>query len=179
MLARLFVDMDGTLTKFSYVPTEKLYEENYFRNLEPNRNVLLGLKAFLEKYRDDVQVEILSNYLTDSSTALAEKTAWLKAHAPFLEKYGCTFHFVPCGVDKKTEVPNDGKLNILLDDHSPNLISFCEAENNDGIKLINDVNGEGEKWKGLRIDSRLSPEEFSLNLISLIIIQLLSHTSVI
>lgn len=162
MKARLYVDMDGTLTQFSYVPEEKLYEENYFRNLPVNPVALLGLEKFLERYPDLAEVNILSSYLSDRENAVKEKVEWLEDYAPFLEKYNCTFHFIPCGVDKKTAVKNDEAINILLDDHSPNLISFCTEKNNRGIKLINSVNGAGVKWSKSKLDSTtLKPVEFA------------------
>ena len=73
---RLFVDMDGTLAEFKPVDTlEVLYEKDYFLNLKPNENVLGAIKQLIAK--NDIDVYILSAYLSDSRYALYEKNAWL------------------------------------------------------------------------------------------------------
>lgn len=69
---RIFIDMDGTLAEFRNVDTlEKLYEPGYFLNLQPNSNVVNAVKLLIEKA--DVEVYVLSAYLTDSAYALDEK----------------------------------------------------------------------------------------------------------
>ena len=45
---RLFVDMDGTLAKWNNVAFEQLYEEGYYRNLEPNKRLLNDIKYLLQ-----------------------------------------------------------------------------------------------------------------------------------
>ena len=78
---RLFVDMDGTLAEFKTVDTlETLYEKDYFINLKPNENVLGAIKQLIAD--NDIDVYILSAYLTDSRYALEEKNAWLDKYLP-------------------------------------------------------------------------------------------------
>ena len=49
--ARLLIDMDGTLAKFTPVETlELLYEEGYFRNLEPLQNVVDAIKEIIRTH---------------------------------------------------------------------------------------------------------------------------------
>lgn len=182
-LARIFVDMDGTLTEFEYVEKDVLYTPGYFENLAPNMPVLLGLKDFLEVYNENNKFEvcILSNYLVDHDTAREEKLAWLDKHAPFLKERGCKIILNPCGESKRLAVPEfDARenpvVNILLDDHSPNLLDFCgygkttsemdgKILGNEGIKILNKINGSGSKWKLSRICCK-APEAFSARLYS-------------
>ena len=82
---RIFIDMDGTLAEFKTVDTlEKLYEPGYFSNLQPNSNVVNAVKLLIEKA--DVEVYVLSAYLTDSVYALDEKNKWLDRYLPELKK---------------------------------------------------------------------------------------------
>lgn len=166
-LARLYVDMDGTLTEFQNVDKETLYAPGYFRNLKPNVIALNGLKEFLETFNDDKRFEvyILSNYLTDRENSREEKEEWLKVNAPWLEEHNCKVIFNPCGTSKRSAVreflpKTNPVVNILLDDHTPNLIDFCGYSKgekylntnnaifgNEGIKLINGVNDRTRWWR--------------------------------
>ena len=75
---RLFVDMDGTLALFQEIDTiETLFEEGYFKNLPPQVAVVNAVNTFLEQSDPEVDVYILSSYLTDSDYALKEKNEWL------------------------------------------------------------------------------------------------------
>ena len=177
-LARIFIDMDGTLTEFEYVDRDVLYAPGYFENLAPNEPVLLGLKDFIEFYNESNKFEIciLSNYLVDHNTAREEKLAWLDKHAPFLKEHGCKIILNPCGESKRLAVPGfDARenpvVNILLDDHSPNLLDFCgygdttsekdgKILGNEGIKVLNKINGSGTKWKLSKFFCK-TPEAFS------------------
>ena len=70
---RLFVDMDGTLAVFTPVDElETLYEQGYFLNLQPHENVVAAIKEIITKH-PEIEVSILSAYLSDSKYALAEK----------------------------------------------------------------------------------------------------------
>lgn len=150
---RLFVDMDGTLAEFDPTKTiEDLYQPGYFQNLKPNINVVRGIKNLLERKQSDVY--ILSAYLSDSKYALREKKEWIKRYIPELKPERLIF--LPCGRDKAQHIRDKFYLNslrrtdILLDDHSPNLLAW-ELAGGRGIKLINSINGRGEKWTGERI----------------------------
>lgn len=167
-LARLYVDMDGTLTEFRDVDHDTLYAPGYFRNLKANKIALGGLKQFLEIFNDDgrFEVSILSNYLTDRENSREEKEEWLNENAPWLKDYGCKVIFNPCGTSKLSSVPAfdpvaNPVVNILLDDHTPNLMDFCgyskgekflNTDNailgNEGIKLLNGINGKRGVWIG-------------------------------
>jgi Uncharacterized protein conserved in bacteria len=148
---RLFVDMDGTLATF--YPVEKLeilYEEGYFRNLAPIQNVVDAVKEIILE-DPEIEVHILSAYLTDSPYALKEKNEWLDEHLPELEKENRIF--LPCGEDKKQVIPGGARENdFLLDDYTNNLMLWQPPGK--GIKLLNGINHTKGTWQhdALRYD---------------------------
>lgn len=158
---RLFVDMDGTLAEFKTVDTlETLYEKDYFINLKPNENVLGAIKQLIAD--NDIDVYILSAYLTDSRYALEEKNAWLDKYLPELPQEKRLF--VPCGTDKSVAVPGLIRPDdYLLDDYTKNLSEWEPPAR--GIKLINGINHTNGTWQGDKIQFTHSPEEIS-NMIS-------------
>lgn len=96
---RLFVDIDGTLAVFKPVDTlETLYEKGYFLNLAPHENVVAAVKEIVTNH-PEIEVNILSAYLTDSQYALQEKNEWLDRYLPEIDQTHRIF--VPCGSDKK------------------------------------------------------------------------------
>ena len=145
---RLFVDMDGTLAVWN--PTKKLedlYEKGYFRNLEPYENVVKTIRDIVVN-EPDIEVFILSAYLSDSPYALKEKEEWLKEHLPEIDKdHYCFCH---CGTDKSLAVPGGIRYtDRLLDDYTVNLKDWEPPAI--GIKLMNGINGTKGSWQGLRI----------------------------
>lgn len=148
---RLFVDMDGTLAVWH--PTKKLeelYEEGYFKNLTPYWEVVEAIKKIASE-QPDIEVFILSAYLTDSEYALNEKNEWLDKYLPEIDKqHRC---FCPCGTDKSLAVPDGIKTtDTLLDDYTVNLKDWCPP--GVGIKLLNGINDTHKTWQGDRV-SRL------------------------
>lgn len=146
---RLFVDMDGTLAKFQTVDTlEILYEKGYFYNLTPQREVLEAVRD--AAVSGDIEVYVLSSYLSDSEYALTEKNAWLDVHIPEIDEIHRLF--VPCGTPKiewlRSEGFSMGESDFLLDDYSKNLHDWeppCR-----GIKIMNGINGNYGTWRGLK-----------------------------
>ena len=62
---RIFIDMDGTLAKWGTIESnEELYRKDYYKNLEPNYDILIDVKRLI---CDNENVYILSHYLTDSN----------------------------------------------------------------------------------------------------------------
>ena len=140
---RLFVDMDGTLAVFKPVDEmETLYEKGYFLNLEPHENVVAAVKEIIAK-NSDIEVNILSAYLSDSKYALQEKNAWLDKYLPEIDREHRVF--VPCGTDKKEGI-RDGirKDDFLLDDYTKNLNEWQPPAR--GIKLLNGINHSRGTW---------------------------------
>lgn len=149
MKKRLFVDMDGTLAVFQ--PTknlETLYEKGYFANLRPMERVLDGVKQFIVRH-PEVEVYILSSYLSDSQFALEEKNSWLDKYLPEIKNDHRIFP--PCGMDKKDFVPGGiTELDYLLDDYTLNLNQWEPPAK--GIKLLNGINhtrGPGRMKKSM------------------------------
>lgn len=163
---RIFVDMDGTLAVFNpIVQLETLYEENYFKNLAPQMNVLEATKVLIQEY-PDLEVFVMSAYLGDSKYALHEKNEWLDFYLPEIDSAHRVF--VPCGEDKSQFVP--GKLkedDFLLDDYTVNLSSWEPPAR--GIKLMNGINGTHGTWQGSRISFERSPEDMAATIHSVVI----------
>lgn len=143
---RLFVDMDGTLAEFRIVDTlETLYEEGYFFNLKPHENVVEAINQIVQE-NEDIEVFILSAYLTDSEYALGEKSVWLDKYLPEID----TKHriFIPCGTDK-AEAVDLREDDFLLDDYTLNLNAWEPPAK--GIKLVNAINDTHKSWKSERV----------------------------
>jgi len=144
---RLFVDMDGTLGVFTPVDEmETLYEKGYFEKIKPHENVVGGINRIIDN-RSDIEVYILSAYLTDSDYALAEKNVWLDKYLPNIDNEHRVF--VPCGSNKRDFIPDGIRDNdYLIDDYTENLNSWLPAR---GIKLLNGINHTRGTWEYDRI----------------------------
>lgn len=159
---RIFVDMDGTLAVFTPVDTlETLYQYGYFANLAPIDNVVAAVKDILQN-QPNIEVHILSAYLTDSPHALIEKNQWLDEHLPEIDQGHRIF--MPCGADKKDYIPGGIRgTDHLLDDYTHNLTLWEPPAK--GIKLLNGINDTHGSWQGHRIDFKQSPEELAQNIV--------------
>ena len=166
-MVNLYIDMDGCLAEFIVLDEKqqyRLYERGYFQNLKPQKGVIEGMRLFMRKH-PEINFFILSAYLTDSKWALSEKKEWLETNFPDVKKEN--WIFVRCGQDKGDVVKKEG-INILLDDHSPNLQHWVRKPQNKGVKLVNMINGKGQNWKGYRLRYDMMPETFSDELYSII-----------
>ncbi|MEY8369791.1 hypothetical protein AALA24_13645 [Anaerovoracaceae bacterium 42-11] len=150
--ARLFVDMDGTLTTFTPATMGQLNKKGYFANLKPLSNVVDAVRLLID---DGIDVYILSAVL-DNPYAPDEKRQWINSHIPEIEDRHIIF--VPCGADKSEYVPENIQMqDILLDDYSRNLHRWKGC----GIKLRNGINGTHGTWKGASVDYSMPPEELA------------------
>lgn len=160
---RLFVDMDGTLAEFKPVETlETLYEKGYFENLEAIPNIVAAIKEIANN-RPDIDLHIMSSYLSDSPYALNEKNAWLNKHLPEIPAEKRIFP--PCGKDKKDYVPGGIKeTDVLLDDYSHNLKNWEPPAM--GIKVLNGINGNNGTWKKAAVNHDVNPQELAAQIIT-------------
>ncbi len=141
----LYVDMDGTLCVFENVDTlETLYEEGYFKNRPPMRNVIEAVEKICSSKQVDVY--ILSAYLSDSEFALREKKEWLNEYLPFIDPEHMIF--LPCGTNKAESITRQlTKNDYLLDDYTKNLVEW-ENGGGTGIKILNGINHTNRTFKG-------------------------------
>lgn len=160
---RLFVDMDGTLAVFTPVDTlETLYEEGYFLHLKPQQNVVDAVKQIITN-NPEIEVFILSAYLSDSAYALKEKNAWLDHFLPELDQKHRIF--MPCGCDKKQAIQGGIRSNdYLLDDYTANLNAWEPPAK--GIKLLNGINHTKGTWLKNRIRMNRKPQELANIIVS-------------
>lgn len=151
---RLFIDMDGTLAEFKKIDTlEQLYEEHYFLSLKPLENVVQAVKILIEKHLE-LEVYILSAFLTDSPYALKEKNKWIDTYLPEVDEAHRIF--TPCGQDKKNYI-DIREQDVLLDDYTHNLSLWQPPAR--GIKLLNGINHTKRTWKGACIQYNKEAEE--------------------
>jgi 5'(3')-deoxyribonucleotidase len=162
MKQRLFIDMDGTLAVFKPVDTlEVLYEKGYFENLEPIPFTIQAAKIIMQ-YHSDIEVYILSAYLSDSDFALMEKNNWLDKNLPEMPEERRIFS--PCGEDKKMYIPDGIRpTDYLLDDYTKNLMQWQPPAR--GIKLLNGINHTRETWAHDRIWYKKDPTILAKNIV--------------
>lgn len=166
---KLYVDMDGTLCQWRDITelegVEELYKKGFFRDAEPQSNVLEAIRILNAAQVFD-SVEILSAYLKDSEFALFEKREWLNKWLPDV----ANAIFIPCGQSKRFYAFDYEKNepNVLLDDYSVNLLEWSNT--GIGIKLINDMNGSKGTWANnihnATVDWFFSPEGIAQGIIA-------------
>lgn len=171
---RIFVDMDGTLAKWNNVEFEELFEEGYYRNLEPNMNILNEVNHLISQGED---VYILSAYLTESDYAKKEKQEWVNQYLPELPEEKQIF--VPYGTNKaeylKEHYSPITNTDYLIDDYTKNLLEWKEF-GGIGVKYLNGINHTKGTWNGLMLTSYSNNETpFKLNLSHLIQIEKTLH----
>lgn len=166
LVKRLFVDMDGTLAVFNKVDKiEQLYEEGYFKNLEPNMNVVNAVKEIIERH-PEIEVKILSAHLSDSKYALAEKNEWLDKYLPEIKREDRIFP--PCGEDKGKYIEGGyGENDYLLDDYTHNLKLWCPP--GQGVKLLNGINHTRGSWQGKCVDFNKDKTEMAKDIVNIIL----------
>jgi len=160
-MARLFIDMDGTLAVFRPVDRlEMLYEPEYFETLRPIVNVCKAVRLVAES--GQAELYVLSSVLPGSLYAVREKDAWLDRFLPQIDPQHRLFP--PCGQSKALAVPGGLRPgDTLLDDYTDNLLDWPGRS----IKLYNGINGTRGRWKGdcLRYDK--SPEQIAQALLAI------------
>lgn len=147
--------MDGTLAKWNNVSFEELFKEGYYRNLEPNLNVVKTINRMLENGEN---IYILSAYLLESKYAKKEKEEWLQEYIPNLRKEN--YILIPYGENKvnfmEKSITED---DILLDDYTKNLEDWT-MHGGTAVKLLNGINHTKGTWHGKKVDINKIDELF-------------------
>lgn len=151
-MARLFIDMDGTLAKYhdeeQYL--KRMWEKDFFRNLKPFENMVEGVKEFM-KMQPDVEVYIISAAI-NSEFCVGEKHAWLDEYLPEIPRENRLF---PPGGESKARYINMwtskavSKDDYLLDDYNKGLFDF-QKSGGTAIKCHNNINHKGLGMHGGR-----------------------------
>ena len=146
---RVYFDMDGTIAKWRDVPVEKTRRPGYYADLEPEVELLDFMR---DAMKCGENIYILSSYYTDTR-ALLEKKKWLDKYLPGISSSHCLF--VPYGKNKAEFVETMlhrklGKMDILVDDHTPNLTRW-ETAGGTGVKWLNGINGKNGRFEGIRV----------------------------
>lgn len=136
---RIFVDMDGTLTKFFRDATmENLSEPGFFSHLPAHVEMVNAVGQLVQDAR--YEVFILSSAL-QTQTAVPEKQVWLDKNLPVID-YAHRL-FPKHGTDKALSVPGGvRKSDVLIDDYSRNLLAWPGI----GIKVLNGINNRHGTW---------------------------------
>ena len=136
---RLFVDMDGTLAKFKKVDElEELYEKGYFVKLMPQRNVVNAIREIVLIGRD-LDVFILSAFLSDSSYALEEKNEWIEIDS-------AKYFFGEDGSKVTGLLEKDGDIYPLGDDGALKSMQWVDVDGNSYY-----TNEDGTAMAGWRV----------------------------
>jgi hypothetical protein len=187
---RLFVDMEGTLCTFRPVKTlEMLYTPGYFRDLPPQEPIVDAVKRIIKDHAEDIEVYVLTSYLSDSPYAVKEKMEWLDEYLPEVD---CDHRiFVKCGYKKSylsewqratlfsrsdgtfasmytaySELRRDiTEDDFLLDDYTKNLIDWEPPGR--GIKLLNGINHTRGTWQGSTTYKGCTSEDITKDIIGI------------
>lgn len=141
--------MDGTLAVFNnqIESEEVLYQQGYYRNLPPQQSVIDAVRIL--SHRKDIEIFVLSAVLP-TPYAQPEKDAWLNDYLPEIDSAHRIY--VPCGEDKGKYIGHTlGEDDLLLDDYSTNLHSWCPPGS--AVKLMNGINGNFRTWQGNRVSA--------------------------
>lgn len=161
---RLFVDLDGTCAVWQPVAEEQLFEKGYYRNLPEYKNVVAAVNHIVETH-PEIEVFVLSKYLTNSDYALAEKDEWVSEHLPGIDDAHRIF--VPYEMDKRDMIPDQlQETDYLLDDYTKNFDNWQPPAR--GIKLLNGINHTKGTWQDNRISLLRQPEDFAESLVRII-----------
>lgn len=169
-MARLFLDMDGTLAKFhdeaDYL--ERMFEQDFFADLKPFENMVSGAKLFIEQH-PDVDVYIISSCV-DSPYCIDEKNKWLDKHLNIPQDHRI---FPPMGASKADYIPGGvTKDDYLLDDYNRGLNQFM-YDGGSAIKCHNNINQQGlgayggsagNLWVGAMVHTEDKPEMIAAEL---------------
>lgn len=150
---KLYVDMN-ILTSFKQIyQIEELFKEGYFKNLQPNKNIVDTINQFLDINERDVEVFLLSSYL-NSKYALNEKNEWLDMYLPKID-HAHRF-FIDYRENKDEYMNKIDKSCVLLDEDTDKLLEW-KKKGGVAIQLIKPSQTINE-WEGKKVDYSLHPK---------------------
>lgn len=144
-MAKIFVDMDGTLAKFYYHKKclEKMYEQEYFLRLKP-----YAMVDYIRKLARKGKHEIfVLSACINLPYCEEEKRLWVQEYLPEIDDN----HMIFCKTGEcKAEIAanyREGKEQmILLDDYSANLYEWeLRGRGWYAVKFINGINNKTDK----------------------------------
>lgn len=177
----IFFDLDGTIYEWKEIPvnaenmvdmsaeekqrycTEEIYKmltsPGYYKNLQPYPKMLALAKELCTRTYN-TNIGIVSCSINENTTL--DKREAIKRDMPFMEEEHVFFLQDGLGKDKAKVIQDafgqnpfgEGEitLNILIDDHTPNLLEFeKKSANNLAIKCRNPINGKKGVWKGATV----------------------------
>lgn len=161
----IFLDMDGTLAMIYKDPDFMLnmYKKDFFSSLSPYHNMVTAIKYlyYLTKDNDSFEIFTLSTK-NKSKYCELDKNKWLDIIIPEIDS--CHRIYVDEGKEKYEYIKNLNKYCILIDDHTPNLLSWT-SHGGTGIKFVNEINRNHYKWKGNLIHYNMNPSTIIANII--------------
>ena len=161
-MAKVVVDMDGTVAVWNKnATTRDLLTPGYFFGLQPMENVTEALYLLHNK---GYEIIICSASLNERCSE--DKKMWLSVNMPFVKPENQLF--VEYGESKGERLKELGleSGDIFLDDYTLNLEDVRKTVPGViPVKLLNGINDTHRSWKGMRVDSKLSAERLSTNLL--------------
>ena len=137
-MARIYLDMDGVVAKWSKVGPDTLMTPGYFAGIEPELSMVQATEMLSKK----ADLYILSSAFEGTES---DKGVWLDNHMPFIPEDHRIF--IPYGESKNDYAPV-GKGGILIDDYNPNLQNWRRGT---AIKFLNGINGGSHEWHGYTV----------------------------
>lgn len=144
-MAKIFVDMDGTLAKFYYHKKclEKMYEREYFLRLKPYK-IVDYIRKLARKGKHEVY--ILSACI-NSPYCEEEKCLWVQEYLPEItddHMIFCKAGEVKATIAAKYREGNEPM--VLLDDYSLNLYEWeLQGRGWYAVKFLNGINNKSDK----------------------------------
>lgn len=163
-MARLFLDMDGTLAKFhdEVDCLERMWEKNFFKNLKPFPKMIEAVKLLKINY-PELEIFILSAAIDgEPPYCQKEKNLWIDRYLPFIDKDHRIYTKI--GHPKSEYIPGDIQpTDVLYDDYTENLLLW----DGDPVKCRNNINCKGligPSWNGDIISNDESPYQITRKL---------------
>lgn len=167
-MARLFVDMDGTLARFhdevQYL--ERMFEKGFFLGLKPFEEAVKAVNELAKSGEEDCEVFILSAAIDgEPPYCQDEKNQWLDRYCPSIDRDHRIF--TKAGVPKMEYIPDGvSESDVLWDDYNKNLDEWQNAGGT-AVKCHNNINHKGligALWQGELVSNCDPAEQIAVKL---------------